>query len=142
MSEMQIHAYYACFNERRCRDAAALFTPDAIVQHTPLAHNERGAHAYQRFAETWIRAFPDGVLDPTRITARGDTLWEVDLRAIGTHLGALEFGSFGTFKPTGAHAALRLASCSTSGTVTSSSRACRSTCRSSFSSSPSSITRR
>ena len=108
MSEMQIRAYYACFNERRFRDAAALFTPDAIVQHIPLAHNERGAHAYQRFAETWIRAFPDGVLDPTRITSRGDTLWEVDLRASGTHLGALEFGSFGTFKPTGAHASLRL----------------------------------
>jgi predicted ester cyclase len=108
MSEMQIRAYYTCFNERRFRDAGALFTSDAIVQHIPLAHTERGARAYQRFAETWIRAFPDGVLDARRIASRGDTLWEVDLRASGTHLGALELGSFGTFKPTGAHTMLRM----------------------------------
>jgi hypothetical protein len=108
MSETQIRAYYTCFNERRFGDAAALFTSDAIVQHIPLGNTERGARAYQRFAETWVRAFPDGILDATRIASRGDTLWEVDLRASGTHLGALELGSFGTFKPTGAHTTLRL----------------------------------
>jgi predicted ester cyclase len=108
MSDAQIRSYYACFNERRIQDAAALFTSDAIVLHVPWNHNERGARAYQRFAETWIRAFPDAVLTAERIASRGDTLWEVDLCATGTHLGVLELGSLGTLKPTGTQTTVRL----------------------------------
>src|ERR671937_2574733 len=106
--EAEIRAYYACFNERRFGDAVALFTPDAIVEHIPFGSWDKGGAAYQRFAETWIRAFPDAVLTIERISRRGETLFEVDLRATGTHLGCLEIGSFGTFKPTGARTTLRL----------------------------------
>jgi SnoaL-like domain len=108
MSEAHIRGYYACFNERRFRDAAAMFTSDAIVLHIPFGQSERGARAYLRFAETWIRAFPDAVLAVERTGSRGDTLWDVDLLATGTHLGPLELGSFGTFKPTGAQTTLRM----------------------------------
>src|SRR5262245_62854785 len=99
MSESQIRTYYACFNERRFRDAAELFTSDAVVHHVPIEQQERGARAYLRFAETWVRAFPDAVLHVERIRSRGETLWDVDLRATGTHLAVLELGLFGTFKP-------------------------------------------
>jgi len=108
MSESQIHSYYACFNERRFRDAAGLFTSDAVVHHVPLGQQERGSRAYLRFAETWIRAFPDANLVIERIKSRGDTLWDVDLRATGTHLGALELGLYGTFKPSGAPTAVQI----------------------------------
>ncbi len=107
MTEQHIRAYYACFNERRVADAAALFTSGAIVQQMPFSL-ERGARAYVLFAKTWIRAFPDAVLTIEQITPRGDTLSEVDLRLTGTHGGALELGAFGTFKPTGARTALRM----------------------------------
>src|SRR5437899_5623496 len=108
MIEMQIRSYYSCFNERRFKDAASMFTSDAIVLHIPFGQAERGARAYYRFAETWIRAFPDAVFLVERIGSRGGTLWDVDLRATGTHLGPLELGSFGSFKPTCTEATLRL----------------------------------
>jgi len=108
MSETQIRTYYSCFNERRFRDAAAMFTSDAVVLHVPFGQHERGARAYLRFTETWIRAFPDAVLIPQQIKSRGETLWDVDLRASGTHLGALELGLFGTFKPSGAETTLHV----------------------------------
>lgn len=106
--EAQIRTYYACFNERRFRDAAALFTSDAVVHQVPLSQHERGARAYLRFAETWIRAFPDAILVAERIRSRGETLWDVDLRSTGTHLGALELGLFGTFKPSGVETTLHM----------------------------------
>lgn len=106
MSEPEIRTYYSCFNERRFRDAAALFTSDAVVLHVPFGQHERGARAYLRFTETWIRAFPDAILMPQQIKSRGESLWDVDLRATGTHLGALELGLFGTFKPSGAETTL------------------------------------
>jgi SnoaL-like protein len=107
-SETRIKSYYTCFNERRFREAAALFTSDAVVLHVPFGQQERGARAYLRFTETWIRAFPDAVLIPRQIKSRGETLWDVDLRASGTHLGALELGLFGTFKPSGAETTLHM----------------------------------
>jgi hypothetical protein len=54
-----------------------------------------------------LRAFPDAVVSPERITPVGNSAYEVDLNATGTHQGALDLGGW-VFRPTGAHATFRL----------------------------------
>jgi|SRR3954449_6659275 predicted ester cyclase len=108
MSTSLVREYYTAFNERRIPDASALFTIDATLEHLPFAQTFRGPDAYTQFAELWLRAFPDAVLRIEHIEARGDTISEVDLIAEGTHVGILELGTFGSFKPTGQRMAIRI----------------------------------
>src|SRR5436190_16105970 len=108
MSTSLVREYYTAFNERRIPDASALFTIDATLEHLPFAQTFRGPDAYMQFAELWLRAFPDAVLRIEHIEPRGDTISEVDLIAEGTHVGILELGTFGSFKPTGQRMAIRI----------------------------------
>jgi predicted ester cyclase len=103
-----IERFYEHFNERRIADAAALFSDDALVEHAPLRRQERGGAGFLVFARMWLTAFPDARLQVERIAVSGNDTIEVELSADGTHLGALEMGSCGVFKPSGVHATLRL----------------------------------
>lgn len=107
MSHLLIREYYACFNERRFRDAADLFSADAVLEHPPFGPPQRGGEAYIHFAEMWLGAFPDGRLDIDRVEQRGDTICEVDLVGTGTHQGDFDLGAYGVFRATGVKATLR-----------------------------------
>jgi hypothetical protein len=98
--EVVIRRYYTCFNERRVDEAAELFAEDAALEQLPFQQTERGGSGYVRFAKTWLSAFPDGRLTVERIEPRGDTIFEVSLVGTGTHLGTLDLGAMGTFRPT------------------------------------------
>jgi len=103
-----IRQFYVCFNERRFGDAAAMFADDAVLEHTPLRRRQQGGDGYREFAEMWVRAFPDAAIAVERVTHRDTNIYEVDLVATGTHLGQLDFGGGGMFKPSGVRAMLRM----------------------------------
>jgi hypothetical protein len=108
MDDALIRQYYASFNERRIADAAALFSTDATVDHPPFTGALRGGHAYEQSVDTWLRAFPDARLSVEHIEWRSDTICEVDLVATGTHRDVLNLGAYGTLKPSGVKAVLRM----------------------------------
>jgi ketosteroid isomerase-like protein len=108
LSKSLVGKYYAAFNERRIPDASALFALDATLEHMPLAQTFRGPDAYTQFAALWLRAFPDALLRVEHIELRGDTIVEVDVIAEGTHVGTLELGAFGSFKPSGQRLTIRI----------------------------------
>ena len=98
MGDGLIRQYYDCFNQRRFRDAAALFARDIVVEHPPF-QAQQGSEAFYAFAEMWVEAFPDGQLRIDQVEQRGDTICEVNL---------LKLGAYGVFKPTHAQLNLRL----------------------------------
>jgi predicted ester cyclase len=106
MTDTLIRRYYACFNERRFRDAAALFANDALLEHIPFGQQDYGGDGYVRFANTWIAAFPDGTFAVERVEPRTETMFEVHLLATGTHLGIFDIGIY-QFKPSSTKATLR-----------------------------------
>jgi hypothetical protein len=106
-SEVLIREFYQAFNERRLEEAAALFTPDAVLHHAPLMREERGPQGALFFMRHWLAAFPDTAITVERIIER-DRTCEVDLLARGTHLGALDMSGCGVFKPTAARASLHM----------------------------------
>jgi steroid delta-isomerase-like uncharacterized protein len=103
-----IRGFYQAFNDRRFDDAAAMFSDDAVLEHAPLGRQQRGGEGYRHFTAMWTTAFPDAALAVERVTSRVDHVYEVDLLASGTHLGALDMGSAGVFRPSGVCASLRL----------------------------------
>jgi predicted ester cyclase len=107
MTDALIRRYYACFNERRFTDAAALFANDALLEHIPFGQQDYGVDGYVRFANAWIAAFPDGTFAVERVERRDETMFEVHLLATGTHLGIFDIGIY-QFKPTSTKATLRL----------------------------------
>jgi predicted ester cyclase len=101
-----IREYYACFNERRFSDAAELFADDAVIEHAVMGSRQHGGSGYTRFAEMWVKAFPDARLAIIRVEQHGDTICEVDLMGTGTHLGPFDLGAAGLFAASGNHARL------------------------------------
>jgi predicted ester cyclase len=101
-----IREYYACFNERRFEDAADMFADDAVIEYHGSSQKELGPQGYVRFAEMWVKAFPDARLGIVRVEQHGDTICEVDLIGTGTHLGVFDLGPAGSFNPTGKPARL------------------------------------
>lgn len=108
LNESVIRQFYEHFNERRLEDAAALFAEDAVLEHAPLRRHSRGPAGYLEFVRMWTQAFPDAALLVERIVSNDDVNYEIELLAGGTHLGALDMGGTGVFKPTGVDATLRL----------------------------------
>jgi predicted ester cyclase len=102
-----LSTYYACFNERRVADAAALFHRDAVLMQMPGAQQQRGPDGYASFAAGWLQGFPDARLTVDRVLPRDHGMYEVDLTATGTHTGPLSLGGW-QFQPTGARARLQL----------------------------------
>jgi predicted ester cyclase len=108
LTDRVIRQFYRFFNERQLDAAAALFSDDAVLEHAPLRRHQRGGAGYLEFARMWTHAFPDAALEVERVICRDETICEVDLLAAGTHLGALDMGAAGIFKPTGVKATLRM----------------------------------
>jgi hypothetical protein len=110
-SDQQQHAlirrYFACFNERRFEDAAALFTEDAVLEQMPFHRQERGGGAYLLFANLWTRAFPDATLAIEEVIPQSAHAFEVHLAGTGTHTGVLTMDGC-LFKPTGVSLNLRM----------------------------------
>ena len=104
----RIEAFYACFNQRRFADAAAMFSPDAVVEHTTTRRPRLGGDGYLEFVEHWTQGFPDASVVVDRMTTHGPHLYDIELLMAGTHIGPLDLGGGGVFKPSGARAALRL----------------------------------
>lgn len=107
MGHTLIRAYYANFNDRCFDVASELFAPDALLEHPPFGQPLYGPAGFLTFAQLWIRAFPDSMVAIERVEQRGDTICEVDVTVVGTHLGTLDLGSYGVLKSTGAHVSLR-----------------------------------
>jgi predicted ester cyclase len=105
--QQRIREYYACFNERRFADAAAMFTGDAVIEQVPFQCRERGGAAYRLFADLWTRAFPDAHVTIDGITESHPAAVEVQLMASGTHTGDLAMGGC-VFKPTGVKTTLQM----------------------------------
>jgi SnoaL-like polyketide cyclase len=99
-----IDRFYAHFNGRQHADAAALFLTDAIFEHAPVRAG--GKEGYLAFAESWCAAFPDGRLTIEDRHDVGNDRTEVALSATGTHLGPLDLGGCGIFRPTGTETTL------------------------------------
>jgi ketosteroid isomerase-like protein len=101
-SEELIRRYYQLYNERRIQEAAALFAPDAVLEHAPYGGPPaRGPAGYIASAERSFVAFPDAHLDVLGIQSHGESTYDVELLATGTHQGLLDLGGYGRFEPTG-----------------------------------------
>jgi len=99
-----IRRYYQLYNERRIVEAAELFAPDAVLEHAPYgAPPVRGGAGYIESAERSFVAFPDAHLDVVGIQSHGESMYDVDLVATGTHQGLLDLGGYGRFEATGMH---------------------------------------
>jgi len=106
--EAIIRRYYDLYNRRLFQDAAALFAPTAVIEHAPYGVKTRhGGSGYVESAELSMQAFPDAQIQVLAIEPHGETMFEVDLLATGTHLGMLDMGTYGRFEPTGATVRLR-----------------------------------
>lgn len=103
-----IRQYYEYYNARRFQDAAGLFAPDAILEHAPYGRLQRqGGTGYLESAERSIVAFPDAHIETLDVRMHGESIFDVELLASGTHLGVLDLGAYGRFEPTGLHVHVR-----------------------------------
>jgi predicted ester cyclase len=103
-----IRQYYEYYNARRFRESAELFAPEAILEHAPYGRLQRqGGVGYLESAERSIVAFPDAHIEMLDVKAHGETVFDVELLASGTHLGVLDLGAYGRFEPTGLHVHVR-----------------------------------
>ena len=96
--ESLIRGYYEAFNDRRIDEAAGRFDEGARLEHV-TGRAERGPDGYRHFAERWLDAFPDALLNVDAIRQTGPQMYDVDLVATGTHTGTLSFGAW-VFRPT------------------------------------------
>jgi len=96
-----IRQYYESYNARRFADGAALFAEDAVLDHAPYGRlGTRGPAGYLESAERSVVAFPDAQIEVLAVDAHGETTFDVDLVATGTHRGTLDLGTYGRFEPT------------------------------------------
>jgi predicted ester cyclase len=96
-----IREHFNSFNERRLQDAAAMFTADAVLQHRPGSGPLRGPDGYLESARMALATFPDLQFQILHVEQRGDTIFEVDVAATGTHLSDWIANGLGTLKATG-----------------------------------------
>ena len=103
-----IQEYYRGFNERRFEESANLLADDAEIQHRPGSAPLKGREGYLTSAGMATTSFPDIRLEIVNIEQRGDTIFEVQLTATGTHAGDWAAGDMGTLKATGKPRTFRL----------------------------------
>jgi len=100
--------YYEFYNARRFQEGAALFAPDAVLEHAPYGRSQKqGGIGYLESAERSIVAFPDAHIDVLDVKSHSDFIFDVELLASGTHRGILDLGAYGRFEPTGLHVHVR-----------------------------------
>ena len=103
-----IRQYYELYNQRRFQETAELFAPDAVIEHAPFGKiSPSGGQGYVESAERSIRAFPDARIEVLSVHPHGDTIFDIDMVATGTHHGLLDLGTYGRFEPTGVHVRVR-----------------------------------
>ena len=103
-----IRQYYEFYNDRRFRESAELFTKDAVIEHAPFGRvSPSGGQGYVEAAERSFVAFPDARIEVVAVHPHGDTIFEIDMVATGTHQGLLDLGTYGRFEPTGAFVRVR-----------------------------------
>jgi predicted ester cyclase len=103
-----IRQYYEYYNARRFQEAGELFAHDAVIEHAPYGRLQRpGGVGYIESAERSVVAFPDAHIETLDVKAHGDSVFDVELLASGTHLGVLDLGAYGRFEPTGLHVHVR-----------------------------------
>jgi ketosteroid isomerase-like protein len=103
-----IRRYYEFYNERRFQEGAELFAPDAVIEHAPFGKLlPRGGAGYIDSAERSVRAFPDAWIEVLGVEKHGETTYDVDLVASGTHQGVLDLGVYGRFEATGVRVKVR-----------------------------------
>lgn len=106
--QVLIDRYYALYNQRRFQESAELFAPDAVIEHAPFGKiSPPGGTGYVESAERSIRAFPDAQIEVLGVRPHGDTIFEIDMVATGTHHGLLDLGTYGQFEPAGAFVRVR-----------------------------------
>ena len=88
-----IRRLYDFFNDRRFVDAAAMFEDAMQGLRHPLRRE-----GFIAFANGWVGAFPDGWLNVVSIQPDTDA-YEVDVMAVGTHLGDLSLVSGEVLRP-------------------------------------------
>jgi len=100
--QVLIDRYYEFYNERRFQESAELFAADAVIEHAPFGKvSPAGGKGYVESAERSIHAFPDARIEVLGVHSHGDTIFEIDMVATGTHRGLLDLGTYGRFEPTG-----------------------------------------
>jgi len=103
-----IRQYYEFYNQRRFHESAELFAADAVIEHAPFGKvSPSGGKGYVESAERSIRAFPDARIEVLGVQPHGDTIFEIDMVATGTHRGLLDLGTYGQFEPAGAFVRVR-----------------------------------
>jgi SnoaL-like polyketide cyclase len=103
-----IRQYYEFYNERRFAEGAALFAPEAVLDHAPYGRlATRGPAGYLESAERSVVAFPDARIEVLGVEPHGDSMFDVDLVATGTHRGFLDLGTYGSFEATGVFVRVR-----------------------------------
>jgi predicted ester cyclase len=103
-----IRRYYELYNARRFQEGAALFAPDAVLEHAPYGRSQpRGGSGYLASAERSILAFPDAHIEVQSVQSHDNSIFDVELVATGTHRGPLDLGSYGRFEPTGIYVQVR-----------------------------------
>jgi len=102
-----IRRYYDNYNSRRFRESADFFAKDAVIEHAPFGSVATGGDGYVASAERSFHAFPDARIEVLAVTAHGDTIYEIDLMATGTHSGTLDLGSYGCFEASGVFVRVR-----------------------------------
>jgi hypothetical protein len=107
-NERLIREFYEAFNERRLTEAAGFFAPHAVLEHAPIRVQKDGGEGYLEFVRIWTGAFPDAMLTVERVASGDGLTYDVDIVAGGTHLGTLDMGSAGRFKPTGSPVTLHV----------------------------------
>jgi hypothetical protein len=106
-THLLIREYYRAFNERRFNDASDLFTVDAIIQHRPDGVTQTGREGYLESSRATLAIFPDIQIEILHVEQRGDTIVEIDLSAIGTHMGDWDMGALGVLKASGQSMTIR-----------------------------------
>jgi hypothetical protein len=98
-----IRQFYTFYNERKIEQAAALFSSNAVIEHAPFGRQETGPAAYAASAQRSFIAFPDAHIEVLSISDHGETTYDIELVATGTHRGLLDLGDYGHFEATGVH---------------------------------------
>lgn len=101
-----VRAAYEAFNAREFDLAAALHSADLELADVATGERLHGRAGYLQRVQGWAAAFPDCLLEVTRLGAAGAVV-SAELVARGTHTGTL-LGTTGQIPPTGVQMELRL----------------------------------
>jgi predicted ester cyclase len=98
-AEELVRLHFDYFNRHDLEEGVLHLTPDFEWKVVPFHEKFWGPKGYLESNRRWIKAFPDGKREITRVLTQGSTA-VVEFRGKGTHSGPLE-GSQVEIQPTG-----------------------------------------